>query len=60
MTEYAFNAFISVITQIFSFFANYEFESRMSFDQIEFDENTTREQINRIKDREIMFIMKNI
>ncbi len=60
MTEYAFNAFISVITQMFSFLANYEFESRMSFDQIEFDENMTRKRINRIRDREIMFTMKSI
>jgi hypothetical protein len=60
MTEYAFNDFISIITQMFSFLANYEIESRMSFDQIEFDENTTKEQINRIRSKEIMFIMKNI
>jgi hypothetical protein len=60
MTKYAFNAFISIITQMFSFLANYEFESSMSFDQIEFDENTTKERINRIKSREIVFIMKSI
>jgi hypothetical protein len=60
MTEYAFNAFISIITQMFSFFANYEFESRMSFDQIEFDENTIKERINRIKRKEIVFTMKSI
>jgi hypothetical protein len=60
MTEYASNAFISVTTQMFSFLANYEFESRMSFDQIEFDENTTRERVNRFRSKEIIFTMKNI
>jgi hypothetical protein len=60
MIKYAFNAFISVITQMFSFLANYEFESRMSFDQIEFDENTIRKQITRIKNKKIVFIMKSI
>jgi hypothetical protein len=60
MTKYAFNVFISIITQMFSFLANYEFESRISFDQIEFDENTAKERVNRFKNRKIMFIMKNI
>ncbi len=60
MTKYAFNVFISIITQMFSFLANYEFESRMSFDQIEFDENTAKERVNRFRDREIVFTMKNI
>jgi hypothetical protein len=60
MTKYAFNAVISIITQMFLFLANYEFESRMSFDQIEFDENTTKERINRIRNKKIVFIMKNI
>ncbi len=55
MTEYAFNAFISIIIQMFSFLANYEFESRMSFDQIEFDENTAKDRINRFRDRKIIF-----
>jgi hypothetical protein len=31
MIEYASNVFISITTQIFSFLANYDFESRMSF-----------------------------
>jgi hypothetical protein len=31
MIEYVFNASISITTQIFSFFANYDFELRMSF-----------------------------
>jgi hypothetical protein len=60
MTKYAFNVFISIITQMFSFLANDEFKSRMSFDQIDFDENTVKEQVNRFRDREIMFIMKNV
>jgi hypothetical protein len=60
MTKYAFNAFISAITQIFSFFANYEFESRMSFDHFEFEENTIKDRINRIRERGIVFTMKNI
>jgi hypothetical protein len=34
MTEYAFNAFISVVTHVSSFLVNYEFESRMSFDHV--------------------------
>jgi hypothetical protein len=43
MIEYASNVFISIIIQMFSFLANYEFESRMSFDlNVQFDENTAR------------------
>jgi hypothetical protein len=49
MTEYASNAFISAITRVFSFFVNYEFESRMSFDHVEFVENTIRNRINRFR-----------
>jgi hypothetical protein len=60
MIEYVSNASISTITHVFSFFANYEFESRMSFDQMKFDENTTRNRINKFRRREIVFIMKNI
>jgi hypothetical protein len=60
MTKYAFNAFISVITQMSSFFVNYEFESRMSFDHVEFAENTTKDRINKFREREIVFTMKNI
>jgi hypothetical protein len=60
MTEYAFNAFISTITQMSSFLVNYEFESRMSFDHVEFAENMTRDRINKFKRREIVFTMKNI
>jgi hypothetical protein len=60
MTKYALNAFILIIIQMSSFLANYEFESRMNFDQIEFDENTIKKWINRVRNRKIMFIMKNI
>jgi hypothetical protein len=60
MTKYAFNAFISIITQMFSFLVNYEFESRMSFDHIEFNENTIRERINSLRRRKIVFTMKKI
>ncbi len=60
ITEYAFNAFISIITQMFSFFVNYEFESRMSFDHVEFEKNTTRDRVNRFRRRKIVFAMKNI
>jgi hypothetical protein len=42
------------------FFVNYEFESRMSFDHVEFAENTIKNRINRFKERKIVFIMKNI
>jgi hypothetical protein len=57
MIEYAFNAFISIITQMSSFFVNYEFESRMSFDHVEFEENTIRNRINRF--RRIFFLFNH-
>ncbi len=60
MTEYVSNVFISITTQIFSFLANYDFESRMSFDSVQFDENTVRKRIHRFKKRDIVFTMKNI
>jgi hypothetical protein len=60
MIEYAFNAFISIITQMFSFLVNYEFESRMSFDHVEFEENTIKDRVNKFRERTIVFIMKNI
>jgi hypothetical protein len=60
MTEYASNAFISVSTQMSSFLANYEFESRMSFDQMKFDENIAKDRVNRFRERKIVFTMKNI
>jgi hypothetical protein len=60
MTEYAFNAFILIITQMSSFFVNYEFESRMSFDHVQFDENTIKNRVNKFRERKIVYIMKNI
>jgi hypothetical protein len=60
MIEYVSNASISASTHVSSFLVNYEFESRMSFDQMKFDENTTRNRINRFRKREIVFTMKNI
>jgi hypothetical protein len=60
MIKYAFNALISIITQMFSFFVNYEFESRMSFDHVEFEENTVKNRVNKFRRRAIVFTMKNI
>jgi hypothetical protein len=60
MIEYVSNVFISTFTQIFSFLANYDFESRMSFDFVQFEKNTIRERIHRFKRRNIVFTMKNI
>jgi hypothetical protein len=60
MTEYAFNAFISIITQMSSFLANYEFESRMSFDRVKFNENIAKDRVNKFRERKIVFTMKNI
>jgi hypothetical protein len=60
MTEYAFNAFISIITQMSSFFINYDFESRMSFDRVSLKENTDKERVQRTRNRKIVFIMKKI
>jgi hypothetical protein len=60
MIEYAFNAFISIIIQMSSFLVNYEFESRMSFDHVEFEENTIEDRVNKFRRRTIVFIMKNI
>jgi hypothetical protein len=60
MIEYVFNVFISAFTQIFSFLANYDFESRMSFDFVQFEKNTAKERIHRFKKRNIVFTMKNI
>jgi hypothetical protein len=60
MTKYAFNVFISIITRMFSFLANYKFESRMSFDHVQFEKNTIKNRINKFRKKEIVFIMKNI
>jgi hypothetical protein len=60
MIEYVSNASMSTTTHVFSFLANYEFEPQMSFDQMKFDENTTKNRINKFRKKEIVFIMKNI
>jgi tetraacyldisaccharide-1-P 4'-kinase len=60
MTKYAFNAFISIITQMSLFLANYEFESRMNFDHVQFQENTIKNRVNKFRKRKIVFTMKNI
>ncbi len=60
MIEYVFNASIFAIIQIFSFLINYEFESRMSFDSSLSEEDIVREKVQRIREREIVFIMKKI
>jgi hypothetical protein len=60
MIEYVSNAFISIIIHMSLFLVNYEFESRMSFDQMKFDENTIKKRVNRFRKREIVFTMKKI
>jgi hypothetical protein len=61
MIEYVSNASVLITTQVFSFLANYDFESRMSFDfNFLFDENTIRKRVQKFKNKEIVFIMKKI
>jgi hypothetical protein len=61
MTKYAFNAIISVFTNIFAFMINYDFESRMSFDFIEsFESRFVRKRILRIKEMNMMKKMKKV
>jgi hypothetical protein len=61
MIEYVSNAFVLITTQISSFLANYDFESRMSFDfNFSFDENTIRKRVQKFRNRKIVFIMKKI
>jgi hypothetical protein len=60
MIEYVLNVFISITTKVFSFLVNYDFESRMNFDHISLKENTNKERVQRIKNKEIVFIMKKI
>jgi hypothetical protein len=59
MTEFAFNAAISVFTELFAFMANYEFESRMSFDLVSTEESA-RERIFSKKTFDIIEKMKDI
>jgi hypothetical protein len=60
MIEYVSNVFISITTQVSSFLVNYDFESRMSFDHTSLKENTSRKRVQRIREREIVFVMKKI
>ncbi len=60
MIKYVLNAFFLIITQIFSFLVNYDFELRMSFDFVQFNENTIRTRVQRFRNKEIVFIMKKI
>ncbi len=60
MIEYVSNASISTIIHVSSFLANYEFESRMSFDQMKFEESTTKKRVNKFRERKIVSTMKNI
>jgi hypothetical protein len=59
MTEFAFNAAISVFTELFAFMTNYEFESRMSFDLVS-TEKSAKERILSKKTFDIIEKMKNI
>jgi hypothetical protein len=59
MIEYAFNATIFALINIFVFMINYDFESRMSFDFINLFEST-RERILQIKKINITKKMKEI
>jgi hypothetical protein len=58
--EYVSNAFILITTQVFSFLINYDFESRMSFDHVSLKKNTSRDRVQRIRNKKIVFIMKKI
>jgi hypothetical protein len=61
MIEYVLNAFVLITTQVFSFLANYDFESRMNFNfNFSFDENTIRKRVQRFRNKKIVFIMKKI
>ncbi len=60
MTKYVFNTSIFVITQIFSFLINYEFDSRMNFDFSSSEKNTVKKRIQRSRKEEIVFNMKKI
>jgi hypothetical protein len=59
IAKFAFNACISLFTDLFSFMTNYDFESRISFDLIS-TENTTRERILTKKTVDIFEKMKEI
>jgi hypothetical protein len=59
MIEYALNAIIFVLIDIFAFMINYDFESKMSFDSISSSESA-RERILQIKKVNIAKKMKEI
>jgi hypothetical protein len=59
MIEYAFNATIFALIDIFAFMINYDFESRMSFDSISLSE-LVRERILQIKRINIAKKMKEM
>ncbi len=59
IAEFAFNACISSFIELSSFFANYDFESKISFDFISI-EDTARERILTRKAFDISEKMKNI
>jgi hypothetical protein len=59
MIEYAFNAIIIALIDIFAFMINYNFESRMSFDSISSSESA-RERILQIKKVNIAKKMKEM
>jgi hypothetical protein len=61
MIEFAFNAVISVSTELFVFMTNYEFESQMFFDSsMKDNQRSIRKRIFARKDSEIINKMKNI
>jgi hypothetical protein len=61
MIEFAFNAVISVSTELFVFMTNYEFESRMFFDSsLKDSQRSIKERILTRKDSNIINKMKNI
>jgi hypothetical protein len=61
MIEYASNAIISAFTEIFAFMANYDFESRMSFDSIDsFKLQSIRKRILQVKEVNIVDKMQKM
>jgi hypothetical protein len=61
MIEFAFNACILTSIDIFSFLANYEFESRISFDLVFKNlDDSTRQQLLRDKKMNIDQQMQDI
>jgi hypothetical protein len=46
MTEFASNAATSVFIELFAFMIHYDFESRMSFDSSNSNDNASRERLS--------------